>query len=76
MRRIQIYIDEPLDEVLQEEARRRGVSKAALIRNAVAREYPPPAVMSNEDGLALLDGIFDGGEPDVDIDEVVYGRKG
>ena len=73
MRRIQIHIDEPLDEALQQEARRRGTSKAALVRDAVAREYPSSALARDEDGLTLLDGIFDGGEADTDVDEVVYG---
>ena len=76
MRRIQIYIDEPLDDALARPAERLGTSKAALIRDAVAREYPPDRPTPDQDGLALLDGIFDGGELDTDIAEVVSRRKG
>jgi len=73
MRRIQVYIDEPLDDALEQEAQRRGTSKAALIRRAVANEIPGHRPAVPEDGLAALDGMFDSGAPDTDIDEVVYG---
>ena len=53
-----------------------ALRKAALIRDAVAREYPPDRPTPDQDGLALLDGIFDGGELDTDIAEVVSRRKG
>ncbi|KKK56032.1 hypothetical protein LCGC14_3068610 [marine sediment metagenome] len=70
MKRLQIYIDQDLDEVLAVEANRRKVSKAALIREAVGdrlgRSKPP-----GHDPLDDLVGDcpdFEGGE----IDEVVY----
>jgi predicted transcriptional regulator len=37
MRRLQIYIDEDLDDALASRARRTHTSKAALIREAVRR---------------------------------------
>ena len=72
MRRIQIYIEEELDERLQAEAARTGRSKAALIRECVAArmgEAKSPA----EDPLTQLVGAFEG-EAEAQIDEVVYGR--
>jgi Ribbon-helix-helix protein, copG family len=73
MRRIQIYIDEPTDDVLELEARRRGTSKAALIRRAVAKDYPQPP--TERDPWDEVDGVFDGGDPIADIDEVIYGPR-
>jgi len=71
MRRIQLYLEDSMDDQLVEEARRRGKSKGALIREAVAVTYPPPAA-DDVDGLAALDGWLDIGPID-DIDAVIYG---
>jgi len=73
MRRIQLYLEDSLDDQLIGEARRRGKSKGALIREAVAGRYPPP-VAHDVDGLAALDGWLDD-EPIDDIDAVIYGPK-
>src|SRR5260370_108264 len=54
MRRIQIYIEEQLDELLGSEAARAGVSKAALIREAVALRYRDSARLADP-----LDGFVD-----------------
>jgi hypothetical protein len=71
MRRIQIYIDEVLDDTLAVEAARRGVSKAALIRHAVSTEFKPMSP-SMEDGWQSMVGWLD--DPPVDdIDEAIYG---
>ena len=43
MRRLQIYIDEELDDALAFRARRTHTSKAALIREAVRRSIGAPA---------------------------------
>jgi hypothetical protein len=66
MRRIQIYIDDTMDEALTRRARREQRSKATLIRDAVAQVYP-------QDVADPLDG-WAGGIDDVpgDIDEIVY----
>jgi len=73
MRRIQIHIDEELDEAVAQEAARRGISKAALIRSCIAREIgaapSPPA-----DPWAAMVGWLDD-EPVDDIDDVIYGPK-
>jgi hypothetical protein len=68
MKRLQIYIDEPLDEALTRRARREGRSKAALIRDAVRREYgSAPSADPFDDWAAGID------EDPGDIDAVVYG---
>jgi hypothetical protein len=69
MRRIQIYIEEQLDERLGSEATRTGVSKAALIREAVALRYADSARLA--DPLDELVGSLDV-EPGK-VDDVVYG---
>lgn len=71
MRRIQIYIDEELDDTLQAEAARSGRSKAALIRECVAVRFSGLESLE-EDPLTALVGAVDA-EP-ADVDEVVYGR--
>lgn len=69
MRRIQIYIDEQMDDLLESTAAERGVSKASLIRDAVAERY---ATGTAADPVSALIGAFDGpaGES---VDDVVYG---
>jgi hypothetical protein len=74
VRRIQIYIDELLDDSLETEARRQGTSKAALIRRAVAREVGT-SVPSVTDPWEALSGWLDD-EPVDDIDLVIYGPTG
>ena len=68
MRRIQIYMDEYLDDLLESMAAERGVSKASLIREAVAEQFDPG---SGGDPIETLIGKFDGpaGES---VDDVVY----
>ncbi len=69
MRRIQIYIEEELDERLGTEAAGSGTSKAALIREAVALRYGSSALRT--DPLDQLVASLDV-EPG-NVDEVVYG---
>jgi len=72
MKRLQIHIEEELDDALAVEAARRHTSKAALIRQAVAARYAPAAL---DDGLQALSGIVEGHPDDSSsIDDVVYGR--
>jgi len=69
-----MHIDEALDRSAAVEARRRGISKAALIRASLERELDaaPPA---SDDPWDAMIGWFSDGSVD-DIDEVIYGRKG
>jgi plasmid stability protein len=68
-RRLQISIDEELDEALAVEAARRHTSRAALIRDLVRKQLRP----ANEpDPFGPLIGDID--DDAGDIDEVVYGR--
>lgn len=69
MKRLQIYIEEELDDALAVRARRARTSKAALIRDAVRRAIgePEPTVDPFRDWIGGSDA-----EPTA-IDEVVYG---
>jgi hypothetical protein len=69
MRRIQLYIDEALDDELEAEAARTNTSKAALIRAAIAGRYG--AASRDGDPIDALIGAF-GGEAGAAIDDVVY----
>jgi hypothetical protein len=73
MKRLQIHIEEELDDALAVAAVQQGTSKAALIRQVVAERYA-----SAEDGreaLLSMSGMFKGSPNDSEsIDEVVYGR--
>jgi predicted transcriptional regulator len=69
MKRIQIYIDDSVDEALTQRARRERRSKAALIRDAVSHEYGnPPTTDPFDDWAGGID------EAPGDIDDVVYAR--
>lgn len=72
MKRLQIYIDEELDAALAAESRRAGRSKAALIRECVARRYQD---LQPPDPLDQVVGFLTGTAGDSQaIDDVVYGR--
>lgn len=71
MRRIQIYIDEAVDDALEATAAQTGRSKAALIRECVAACYTAPLPIE-KDPMSALVGAVDV-EP-ADVDDVVYGR--
>lgn len=69
VRRLQISIDEELDEALAVEAARRRMSRAAVIRELVRQHLRPDR---EPDPFAALIGDID--DDAGDIDEVVYGR--
>ena len=76
VKRLQIMIEEELDAELGRQARREGVSKAALIRQYV-RERLRPLPPLEEDPLWGIVGMYEGGPNDsAMIDEVVYGDLG
>jgi Ribbon-helix-helix protein, copG family len=69
MKRLQISIDEDLDDALAVEAVRRKTSKAALIREFVCDRLGGRT--PGEDPMAALIGDID--DEAGDIDHVVYG---
>jgi hypothetical protein len=69
MKRLQIMIDEDLDDALGKLAAEEGQSKAALIRRFV-RERLQPLPPLSADPLSRLTGTV-GSEP-APVDEVVY----
>ena len=73
MRRIQLYIDDDLDEALSAEAARSGVSRSALVRDAV-RVSLGAYIDTPADAVDDLIGTIDV-DPDDDIDSVVYGLR-
>ena len=68
MKRLQIYIDEDLDEALGSLALRGHTSKAALIRQFVAEKLGIPD--QTHDPLDRLVGCYD--EAPGDVDELLY----
>lgn len=74
MPRLQIHMEEPLDDALTRAASRRGVSKAAVIRAALARELRDTEVPAVEDPWQALIGCLDS-EPIDDIDSVIYEQR-
>ena len=73
MKRLQIYIEEELDQALGIEARRQRKSKAALIRAYVAERLR----VRDPDPVDAFIGSFDA-EVDLStsVDDVVYGQRG
>ncbi|MEK6278559.1 MAG: ribbon-helix-helix protein, CopG family [Actinomycetota bacterium] len=71
MKRIQIHIDEHLDRAAAAEARRRGMSKAALIRASLKRELNvrPPG----SDGMWGTLPARPEARSIEDVDETLYG---
>jgi hypothetical protein len=69
MKRLQILIDEDLDEALEREARRTGGSKAAIIRELVRERLSALPPLESDPLLQTL------GEDDfepVPVDDAVY----
>lgn len=68
MKRLQIYIDEELDDALAIQARRAQTSKAALIREAVRRSIGEPEALVDP----FRDWIGGSNADSAPVDEVVY----
>ena len=75
MKRLQIMIEEDLDEALSRQAAKEKVSKAALLRR-YARERLKPLPPLEEDPIFGLFGMVEGGPNDSQlVDDIVYGPK-
>ena len=73
VRRIQIHLDEELDEALARDAHERGISKAALIREYLARHVTTRR--GTGDAGDRLIGAYDGARDESErIDDLLYGR--
>ncbi len=70
MRRIQLYIDDDLDDALSAEAARLGTSRSAVVRDTMRRSLST-SVDSLRDAVDEMIGWIDV-EPDDDIDSVIY----
>lgn len=73
MRRLQILMDEKLDDALEREARKQRTSKSALIRDLV-RDKLRPLPPIEEDPIWEMVGA-DSYQPVKDIDEFLYGPR-
>ena len=73
LRRIQIHMDRTLDDAAEAEARRRGISKAKLIRQALARELGAANRRHADPWQAMVGWLDD--DPLDDIDAVIYDPK-
>ena len=73
MRRIQLYIENDIDDALSAAAHRRGLSRSALVRDAV-RSALADEIGVRADPLDALVGSVDV-EPDDDLDAVIYGTS-
>ena len=74
MKRLQISLEPELDGALGAEARRQGVSKAALIRRWI-RERVTQLPPIEDDPLWELVGVAGPDVESEEIDEIVYGGK-
>lgn len=71
MRRVQVHLPAALDDAAAAAAARRGISKAALVREAlesILANEPATSADPWSDMIGWLDG-----DPADDIDEVIYG---
>lgn len=73
MRRVQIHMEEGMDDEAAREAAREGISKAALIRRCVAEGLGARRNGADDPWAALVGWLDD--EPVGNIDEVLYGKK-
>ena len=72
MRRIQLYIEPDIDDALSAVAARRGVSRSAVVREAVRHALGGTSDVLAADPLDALVGSIDVA-PDDDLDAAIYG---
>lgn len=72
MRRIQLYMDEDLDDALSLQARQQGVAKAVLIRQYLRHHVRPPE--NEDDPSDHLIGSYEGDPTgSTSVNDVLYG---
>lgn len=71
VKRLQIMIEEELDEALERQARKERTSKAALIRRYVGERLKPVGPIEGDPIWALVGSVD--ADPVHDIDEFLYG---
>jgi len=71
MRRIQLYIEPDIDDALSAAAARRGVSRSAVVREAVRHSLRGDCDVLAADPLDALVGSVDVA-PDDNLDAVIY----
>lgn len=76
MHRIQVVIDQELDQRLEREASLRGLSKSALVRECLERGLPGEIIDNGLRALGELSKELWHVEPADDIDEYLYGPLG
>ena len=77
MHRTQISLEPEQYDLLMREARRRGVSLAAVVRTLVTEQLRPPLRASSKTPLASITGLGEGDGQAVGSrhNEFLYGRK-
>jgi hypothetical protein len=74
LKRVQLMLDEELDEAVAREARLRGVSRSEVVRSILREKLLPPLPPLEEDPLWQWIGSGKGSPGDsASIDEVLYG---
>jgi len=74
LKRVQLMLDEDLDEAVSLEARRRRVSKSEVVRSILREQLIPSLPPLEEDPLWKFIGAGKGAPGDsASIDEVLYG---
>jgi hypothetical protein len=73
LRRVQLMLDDDLDERVETRAKIEGISKSELVRRILRAEFPllPPL---HEDPIWGIVGAAGDAEP-ANVDDVVYGPK-
>jgi hypothetical protein len=74
MKRLQIMIDEDLDEALDHQARKERTSKAALIRRFVRERIKPLPSIENDPLWEFFGGSEGSPRDSESVDDVVYPR--
>jgi hypothetical protein len=74
LKRVQLMLDEELDQAVAREARLQRISKSEVVRRILKERLLPPLPPLEEDPLWQMVGMVEGSPDDSQrIDDVVYG---